>query len=88
MYLRLAVDMDTELQEEVLPSHPDETFVTYRGMRIFYKFKAQHQEWFALVCLIGEEAIKPGYPTLGSGWFQTREDCIEWGKRIVDVERG
>lgn len=75
-----------DLQEEVLPGY-DETFVTYRDMRIFYKFKSQFVEWFALVCLIGAEATKSGHPTVGCGWFKTREDCIEWGKRIVDVER-
>jgi len=77
----------TELPQEVLPGYPDETFVTYRGMRIFYKFKAQHQEWFALVCLIGLEATNPGYPILGSDWFQSREHCIEWGKGLIDAAR-
>lgn len=77
----------TELpQEEVLPGYPDETFVTYRGMRIFYKFKAQYQEWFVLVTRIEQEAIS-GYPAIGCEWFQTREDCIKWGKGLIDAAR-
>ncbi len=55
-----------DLQEEVIVGYPDQTFVTYRGMRIFYKFKEHYQEWFFLATRIEREAMT-GYPTLGCG---------------------
>lgn len=76
----------SDIQEEVLSRYPDETFVTYRGMRIFYKFKREFQEWFVLATRIDQEALT-GYPTIGSGWFSSKEDGLEWGKRTVDAAR-
>jgi hypothetical protein len=75
------------LQEEVLEGYPEETFATYQNCRIFYKFKEQFQEWFGIVHLTGREAAQPGYSTLGSGWFGSKDEVIQWGRRKVDEYR-
>lgn len=76
-----------DLEEEVLPGYPDETFVTYRNCRIFYKFKDQHNEWFSIVHLTGKEAAQPEYSTLGCNWFASKRGAIDWGKKLVDNYR-
>ena len=76
-----------DLQEEPPPGYPDNTFVTYRGMRIFYTYKQKRQEWLFLVTYVSAEAVS-GYPTVCSGWFKNREEGLAWGKAIVDAARG
>ncbi len=76
-----------DLEEEVLAGYPEETFVTYRNCRIFYKYKEQFQEWFCIVHLTGYEAAQPGYSTLGCEWFGSKNEAIAWGKQVVDNYR-
>lgn len=78
--------MMEELIEEFPPGYPNETFVAYRGMRIFYKYKQEHQEWFFQATYIAEETVS-GYPSIGCGWFKSREEGLAWGLHIVDAER-
>lgn len=47
-----------DLEEEVLTGYPEETFVTYRNCRIFYKYKEQFKEWFCIFHLTGYEAAE------------------------------
>lgn len=75
------------LEEEVLDRYPEETFVTYRNCRIFYKFKEQVQEWFGIVYLTGREAAQPGCSSLGCDWFGSKDEAIQWGIGKVDEYR-
>ncbi len=38
-----------ELREEVLVGYTEETFVTYKGIRIFYKYKQQSNQWLIVI---------------------------------------
>lgn len=71
-----------ELKEEVLVQFPDETFVTYRNIRIFYKkLKYEYKPWFVI---IHPYLPDPCYSCLGSYWGNSKEEVIQWGITEVD----
>lgn len=70
-----------ELQEEFLVNYPSQTFVTYKGIRIFYEFTSTQQQWFVLVQRTGETYT---YSCIGCHWTDTKEEAIEWGVAKID----
>lgn len=73
-----------ELQEERLAKYPDQTFVTYRDIRIFYELVPQNyqpQQWFVRVQRTGETMT---YSCIGSHWTYTKEEAVEWGIAKID----
>ncbi len=72
-----------QLQEEYLIKFPDETFVTYRNMRIFYKkLKYDYKPWFVIIH--PDHTIYPQSYCLGTHWGDSKEEVIQWALAEVD----
>lgn len=70
-----------ELQEEFLVNFPNQTFVTYKDIRIFYEFTPKQGQWFVLVQRTGETQT---YSTIGCHWTDSKQEAIEWGVAKID----
>ncbi|HBL62002.1 MAG TPA: hypothetical protein DDZ80_27415 [Cyanobacteria bacterium UBA8803] len=56
--------------------------------RVFYEYKEQFREWFAIIYLTGQEAVKSGYYfALACDWFNSKQDAVTWGKQVIDRYR-
>lgn len=62
----------------------DHTFVEHKDHRIFYEHKPEdNYRW--LITILRYGSPKPGTPTLGTYWFDDRDQGIEWAKDVIDA---
>jgi hypothetical protein len=65
--------------------------ITYRNHEIRFKFLEEvsqknlklPQTWFVSVAKIYPYE---GYPYLGCHWLKTSEQCVDWGKKLINAE--